>query len=278
LRSVPLLGADAQELGTEIIFTDETELRNLQSRIKVSEKMATIGELAAGIAHEIRNPLGAMKGFTEILQKRLNQNLEAKEMVSDIAAEIEILNKIVTNFLVFAKPTSVDAQRVNLTEAIQGVMPLIEADAQQKGIGVVFEQKQDIWLRLDVEQFRRALLNLALNAIQASPSQTKVQIVVDHFNRTQLMVFLSKSGFGQVKPGETGVRWAVIQVLDQGTGILPENLKKLFTPFFTTKTEGFGLGLSITQKIVEALGGVIAAGNRPEGGAQFLIILPALDN
>ncbi len=278
LRSVPLLGADAQELGTEVIFTDETELRNLQSRIKVSEKMATIGELAAGIAHEIRNPLGAMKGFAEILQKKLAGNTQAKEMVSDIAAEIEILNKIVTNFLVFAKPTSVDAHEVNLKEVVLGVLPLIENDARQKSVEVVLDQKQEIWLSLDVEQFRRALLNLALNAVQASTSGGSVRIEARQFNRSGLMAFLNEKGFSHVKPAETGSQWATLLVLDHGTGILPENLKRLFTPFFTTKTEGFGLGLSITQKIVEALGGVIAADNRPEGGAQFLIVLPALDH
>lgn len=278
LRSVPLLGADAQELGTEIIFTDETELRNLQSRIKVSEKMATIGELAAGIAHEIRNPLGAMKGFTEILRKKLTDNVQAKEMVSDIAAEIEILNKIVTNFLVFAKPTAVDAHEVSLREVVLGVLPLIDNDARQKDVKVVLNQTKEIWLKLDVEQFRRALLNLALNAAQASPVGGSVYIEVQQFNRSSLAAFLAEKGFAQVKLAETGSQWAVLLVLDHGTGIQPENLKKLFTPFFTTKTEGFGLGLSITQKIIEALGGVIAAGNRPEGGAQFLIVLPALDS
>jgi PAS domain S-box-containing protein len=277
LRSAPLLGADEQELGTEVLFTDETQLRKLQSQIKVSEKMATIGELAAGIAHEIRNPLGAMKGFAEILQKKLLQNPEAKEMVVDIASEIEILNKIVTNFLVFAKPTSVDALETDLAEAIQGVLPLIENEAKQKRIRLVFDQKKDVYLRLDVEQFRRAILNLALNAIQASSSQNEVRIEINGFSRPELITFLTETGFSQVKPVETEGNWAVIRVLDRGPGIQPENFKKLFTPFFTTKTEGFGLGLSITQKIVEALGGSIAAGNRPEGGAMFLIVLPALD-
>jgi PAS domain S-box-containing protein len=277
LRSAPLLGADNQELGTEILFTDETQLRKLQSQIKVSEKMATIGELAAGIAHEIRNPLGAMKGFSEILQKKLSKNPEAKEMVEDIASEIEILNKIVTNFLVFAKPTTVDSQRTNLSEAIEGVLPLIENEAQKKNIQLVFDQKKDVYLRLDVEQFRRALLNLALNAIQASPAKEEVRIEVNGFSRPELIVYLNQSGFSSLKPVETEGSWAMIRVLDRGPGIQRENFKKLFTPFFTTKTEGFGLGLSITQKIVEALGGLITVGNRPEGGAVFLIVLPALD-
>jgi len=277
LRSAPLLGAEAQRLGTEILFTDETQLRKLQNQIKVSEKMATIGELAAGIAHEIRNPLGAMKGFTEILQKKLKQNDQAKEMVADIASEIEILNKIVTNFLVFAKPTSLDSQRTTLSEAIQGVLPLIENEAKQKKVKLFFDKKEEVDLFLDVEQFRRAILNLALNAVQASPPKEEIHIEIHAFSRPELMAFLNQKGFADLRPAETEGNWAVVLVLDRGPGIQPENIKKLFTPFFTTKTEGFGLGLSITQKIIEALGGSIAAGNRSEGGAVFLVILPSLD-
>jgi signal transduction histidine kinase/HAMP domain-containing protein len=277
LRSAPLLGADSQELGTEILFTDETQLRKLQERIKNSEKMATIGELAAGIAHEIRNPLGAMKGFAEILQRKLADQPKAKEMVADIASEIEILNKIVTNFLVFAKPTSVEAQVAELGAAITGVLPLIQKEADQKRIEVRFERKANVFLRLDVEQFRRALLNLALNAIQASSRNSDVAIGMEGFSRPELMAFLQQNGFTDIDPTETEGFWAAVWVRDHGPGILPENLKRLFTPFFTTKTEGFGLGLSITRKILEALDGRVSVVNPKEGGAFFLMVLPAIE-
>ncbi|HEY5039797.1 MAG TPA: ATP-binding protein, partial [bacterium] len=254
-----------------------TQLRKLQAQIKTTEKMATIGELAAGIAHEIRNPLGAMKGFAEILQRKLVNQPDAKEMVVDIASEIEILNKIVTNFLIFAKPTSMDAQEVELNAAIYGVLPLIEKEAEQKKVEVVLEKKGKISLFLDVDQFRRAVLNLALNAIQASATKGKITIGTAGFSRPELVRFLGEKGFSEITPTETEGYWAGVWVLDQGPGISPENLKKIFTPFFTTKTEGFGLGLSITKKILEALGGNVSAVNRLEGGAMFLIILPAIE-
>ena len=277
LRSAPLLGPDAQELGMEVLFTDETQLKKLQSQIKTSEKMATIGELAAGIAHEIRNPLGAMKGFTEILQKKLDRQHEAQEMVADIASEIEILNKIVTNFLIFAKPTSVEPQEIELAEVVQGVLPLILKEAESKKINVAFTPRNGLLTHLDVEQFRRAILNLALNAIQASEKGGKILIEMTGFPRSELLRFLVEKGFTELSPIETEGRWVALWVLDKGPGISPENMKKLFTPFFTTKTEGFGLGLSITKKIVESLGGNVAAVNRPEGGAMFLILLPAIE-
>jgi signal transduction histidine kinase len=272
-----LLGEDSKVLGIEVSFTDETQLRKLQTQIKTSEKMATIGELAASISHEIRNPLGAMKGFAEILQGKLKNQPEAAEMVSDIASEIEILNKIVTNFLIFARPTPLELQEVDLDEAIHGVLPIIQKEAEQKRIKVVVPAQQGPVLHLDLEQFRRGLLNLALNAIQASSKDSEITIDGRGFARPELVRFLEEKGFVEVMPTETEGYWAGIWVMDQGPGILQENLKKLFTPFFTTKTEGFGLGLSITKKIIESMGGTVAAANLPGKGAMFLMILPAIE-
>jgi signal transduction histidine kinase/HAMP domain-containing protein len=274
LRSAPLLGAEGQKLGTEILFSDETELRKLQTQIKTSEKMATIGELAAGIAHEIRNPLGAMKGFTEILARKIDKNIEAKEIVKDIATEIEILNKIVTNFLIFAKPTILDMQEAEIGEVILGVLPLVDNEAQQKKIRLTLIKTKEILIRLDVEQFRRAVLNLTLNAIHASPVNGEIVLGVKEFNRAELMNYLKDKGFQDIFPNEIESNWCGIWVADEGSGIQKENLKKIFNPFFTTKTEGFGLGLSITKKILESMGGNIAVTNKPDRGAIFLMILP----
>jgi signal transduction histidine kinase len=171
----------------------------------------------------------------------------------------------------------VEAQEVELSEAIGGVLPLIEKDAEQKKIKIEFQKQGEVFLNIDVEQFRRALLNLALNAIQASPANGTVSIGMRGFTRPELLSFLSEKGFAELLPQETEGLWAGVWVTDRGPGILPGNLKKLFTPFFTTKTEGFGLGLSITKKILESLGGSVSVANRPEGGALFLMILPAFE-
>jgi nitrogen fixation/metabolism regulation signal transduction histidine kinase len=276
LRSAPLLGADSQELGVELLFTDETQVRKLEAQIKTAEKMATIGELAAGIAHEIRNPLGAMKGFTEILQKRMGDRPDAQEIVADIASEIEILNKIVTNFLVFAKPTSVESQETELGDAVRSVLPWIEKEAEQKKVGISFKRNAAVHLRLDTEQFRRAVLNIALNAVQASPPGGKVTLEISGLSRRELVPFLSERGLTGMIPPQGENAWACLEVKDEGSGLAPENLEKIFTPFFTTKTEGFGLGLPITRKILESHGGFVGAANRRERGALFLVLLPAL--
>lgn len=274
IRSAPVLGADSKVIGTEILFTDETQLRRLESRVKVTEKMATIGELAAGIAHEIRNPLAAMKGFTEILRKKVSENASTKELVADIATEIEILNKIVTNFLVFAKPTAMDAHEAEVSEVVHGLLPLVQKEAETKEIKIEFKVHQDAFLKLDSEQLRRALLNILLNAIQAAPPKSIILIEQARYSRKGMVAWLKRFEFSPFFLNETVTDWVCLSVRDQGPGFSPENLKKIFTPFFTTKTEGFGLGLSITKKILEAHGGDVGAANQPGGGALFVMLLP----
>jgi nitrogen fixation/metabolism regulation signal transduction histidine kinase len=276
LQTGPLQGSDGRVLGTEILLTDQTEVRHLENRIKASEKMATIGELAAGIAHEIRNPLGAMKGFTEILGRKIGANAEAKEIVDDIASEIEILNKIVTNFLVFARPTHVDSHPMDLSEAVQTVIPLIENDAERRKVKVVFREGRSITALLDLEQFRRAVLNVALNAVQASPVNGCVEMEAGGFNRIEFFQHFRECDWVMALSAQPAEFFAVVQVLDRGPGLPPESAGKLFTPFFTTKTEGFGLGLSITRKILEAHGGVVGGCPRSGGGAWFVMVVPVM--
>jgi len=274
LQTGPLQGSDGRVLGTEILLTDQTEVRHLENRIKASEKMATIGELAAGIAHEIRNPLGAMKGFTEILGRKIGANADAKEIVEDIASEIEILNKIVTNFLVFARPTHVDSHPMDLSEAVRTVIPLIENDAERRKVKVVFREGRPMTALLDLEQFRRAVLNVALNAVQASPPNGCVEVEAGGYNRAEFFRHFRECDWIMALSAHSAEFFAVVQVMDRGPGLPPESAGKLFTPFFTTKTEGFGLGLSITRKILEAHGGVVGAGPRSGGGAWFVMVVP----
>ncbi len=275
LQTGPLLGGDGRVLGTEMILTDQTQLRQLEGQVKTAEKMATIGELAAGIAHEIRNPLGAMKGFTEILVKKLPKNPAAREMVEDIASEIEILNKIVTNFLVFARPTQLDSQPLDLSEAVQTVVPLIEKEAERRRVRIDYRAGDPVTAQLDLEQFRRAVLNVALNAVQASPEGGVVEIAARGVARADLAELLRGIGLLPLLPSNPAAQFALVEVRDRGGG-LPQDPSKLFTPFFTTKTEGFGLGLSITKKILEAHGGGVGAAPREGGGAQFFLVVPAV--
>lgn len=276
IQTGPLLGPGGSVLGTEVLLTDQTEVRRLEGRIKAAEKMATIGELAAGIAHEIRNPLGAMKGFTEILARKLGDNATAREIVDDIASEIEILNKIVTNFLVFARPTHLDPHPMDLAEAVQTVLPLIEKDAERHKIRVDFRPGRPVTAELDLEQFRRAVLNVALNAVQASPAGGCVEVLAGGFARAELLSILGTDPLAEALSAHPTDSYAVVQVLDRGQGLPPDSGGKLFTPFFTTKTEGFGLGLSITRKILEAHGGVVGALSREGGGAWFVLVVPGI--
>ncbi len=278
-RSTPLLGEDERILGTEIILTDETQVKRLESEVKVSEKMATIGQLAASIAHEIRNPLGAMKGFTELLARKLESKrgevpAGSREIVADIAKEIEILNRIVTNFLVFAKPAALELLDADLSESVRDIRPLILKEARPRKVKVRFARSGSLPVRLDPDPFRRAVLNVVLNAVQLSPAGGTVEIEVRRRTDSELRRLWSQEiqvGIPATTP-EQG--WACVDVRDEGPGIDPAHWGRLFTPFFTTKAEGFGLGLSITRKILESHGGGIGAVTRPEGGALFVLFLP----
>ena len=278
-QSTPLLGEDERILGTEIILTDETQVKRLQSDVKAAEKMATIGQLAAGIAHEIRNPLGAMMGFTEILARKLETRKDlpggAREMVADIAKEIEILNKIVTNFLVFAKPAALEVMEADLVEAVLATKAIVEKEAEPHGVKVLYSRETNVPVLIDPDPFRRAVLNVAINAVQISPDGGTVELRV--LRRTDAELRTLFAGGGQVEFPEAIPKygWACVIVQDEGPGVAAAHMGRLFTPFFTTKTEGFGLGLSIARKILESHGGGVGALNRDGGGAIFVLFLPA---
>jgi PAS domain S-box-containing protein len=278
LSSTTLFGEDSRVLGTEFLFTDQTQIKQLENEIKENEKMATIGELAAGIAHEIRNPLGAIKGFSEILYRKIKNNVKAQEIVHDITKEIEILNKIVTDFLTFSKTTALDMQETNLSEVISGLLTFIQKEAKDKKIKFLFKKDPANIKKIDVEQFRRALFNVLLNAIQASPENGRIEILIEYWNFDMLNKTLKIFGYSEPFFENPVDSWVAISIKDEGSGISSENFKKIFNPFFTTRSEGFGLGLSITKKILEAHGGLILVNNRGlfdgASGAWVLMILP----
>lgn len=268
----PLLGEQKKRLGTEFLFTDETKMHELEERIQETEKLAAIGELAAGIAHEIRNPLGAVRGFVEILEKRLKKNTEEYECLADISKEIDILNRIVTDFLIFARPMRPDFQKTSWKEIWEHLEPLVEKEGREKNIRMQVNAGADAVFLGDVEQLRRALLNILFNAFQASSPKGMVRVTwhAGDGGRFQEELAACKTPL----PERIQERfWCWLRVEDEGPGIAPEAYAQLFRPFFTTKTQGFGLGLSITKKIMDAHHGWVGAAAGAGGGAVFWLAL-----
>lgn len=193
-----------------------------------AEKLSSLGELSAGIVHEVRNPLASIKGAIEILGDELAPNSPRAEFAELAILEIERLDRMVGEFLRFARPAKPSIELSDINSIVESVAALIENQATSKGVFIEKDLDYDIpKLSIDAEQIRQALLNLAINALHAAKGNSRISF------RTTIK-------------GEL----CFVTVEDSGEGISEENLAKVFDPFFTTKDKGIGLGLSIAHRII----------------------------
>ncbi len=230
---------------TDILFQTEEQLRR-------ADRLSALGELSAGMAHEIRNPLGSIKGAVEILKDDYSPDEAKYEFIQILLKETDRLNNILQEFLSFAKPKQPELQRADLNDSVESVLTLTTQQARKAGVRV--EKKLDPAIgeqSLDAGLLKQALLNLILNAIQAMPGGGVLSVE-------------TRRQAGAVE----------IRVADTGTGIPEENRKKLFSPFFTTRKNGTGLGLAITYRIIENHHGKIDVASEPGKGTTFTITIP----
>jgi signal transduction histidine kinase len=222
-----------------------------QRQIQQASKLATVGELAAGIAHEIRNPLAGIGAAVEVLGD--NGNGEHAEILQEIRQQVKRLNSTLSDLLDFARFREPTLAPCDLAEIVRRTLPLIRADAQQHQIHIQLELPAALPpLHADAMQLQQALLNLLLNAVQAMPRGGTLTV--------------------RACADATTVRLAVS---DTGVGIAPEQQAKIFSPFYTTKHRGTGLGLAITRTIIEKHNGRITVASAPGRGATFTLELPA---
>jgi two-component system sensor histidine kinase HydH len=244
------------------------EKTQVYERVKERDRLAAIGEMAAGLAHEIRNPLGAIKGAAQLLLgpdgKPLEPTPESAEFLSIIVEEVNRLNNVLSQFLDYARPSRSDpaqAGEVDVNEVVRKTVQLMETYDSTTRVRV--DVRLDDLLPMvagDAEQLRQVFLNLGLNALQAMDQGGTLEIITSRRRRSRL-------GYGS---------FAEIRFRDSGVGIPREKLKNLFIPFFTTKPKGTGLGLAISQRIVAHHGGTIEVRSAPGKGSTFSVFLPAL--
>ena len=230
---------------TDILFQTEEQLRR-------ADRLSALGELSAGMAHEIRNPLGSIKGAVEILRDDYGPEDAKYEFIQILLKETDRLNHIVQEFLGFARPKQPEFQQADLNAAIDSVLALTALEAKKTGVKVEKRLDPSIGIRsLDMSLLRQAFLNLVLNAIQAMDNGGVLTVV-------------------------SALRGDLLEitVADSGRGISEENRKKLFTPFFTTKKNGTGLGLAITYRIIENHRGTIDVASEPGKGTTFTVKIP----
>jgi two-component system sensor histidine kinase HydH len=242
-----------EQLSAEVSRLRE-ELSRKNRQLRRRERLAALGELAAGVAHEIRNPLGGISVFASLLRRDLAGQPAPLRLVEKISMGIARLERIVTDILEFGRPAEPVAEPVSLMDLLSEVKELAAGKRSTADIETdVPPALRDCVMLTDAAMLQRALLNLVLNGLEAGePSGAVVRIRV-------------------TQPSDGRI---AIEISDNGPGIAPELLDRIFNPFFTTKQTGTGLGLAIVHQTVETLGGSIVAFNRPEGGAAFVLTLP----
>ena len=240
-------------------FTKLREQANLiveiEDQLRQADRLTALGELSAGMAHEIRNPLGSIRGTAEILRDALPDNTKYTEFSQILIKEVDRLNRVVENFLNFARPTLNEQHDFKPNEVLHEVLQLCRQQITKGKIQIHWQETPLPAAVGDAAQFKQVFLNLILNALQA----------------------MSSGGDLWIEANVNPEKQIVLIFRDNGSGIPPEDMDRIFNPFFTTKSKGTGLGLAITYRIVQNHCGQISVENSPEGGAEFTMILKPAD-
>jgi signal transduction histidine kinase len=245
--------------------------KELEDRLHQAERLSSIGQLASGIAHEIRNPLNFINLSIDHLRSRFlptdpHSQEEFTHLVSWMKTEIHRLNTMITNFLTYGKPLKLEARPCDLTPLLRDVVSMVSGKAEEQGIEVERDFSVNLpRVLIDGEQIKTCFVNVLVNAFQAMPQGGKLTITARLVNGTDPSPPSPSSGSG---------RWVEARFQDTGSGIAPEDLAKVFEPYFTTKEVGIGLGLALTKKIVEEHGGVITLASVRDQGTTVNIRLP----
>ncbi len=226
-------------------------IRDAEEAIRRSDRLAALGQLSAGLAHELRNPLGTIRTSSEMLSRSVaGENEVAREMAGFIACEVDRANSLITRFLQFARPVELRLQDADLAQVLDRAIALVKREAQ--GVAIYTNYTLEIPpFPFDAELMERVFYNLVLNAVQATTPGGTVTVKTRAVDRM-----------------------AEVSVIDRGSGIEPKHLETIFNPFFTTKPAGVGLGLAIVAKIVDEHGGKIAVESEPGKGSVFRVRLP----
>ncbi len=254
INLTPLKSSEGRLVGLVGIFQDLTERKKTEARLRQADRLATAGQLAAGLAHEVRNPLAAISGCIELMKEEGTARLQLLDIV---LREAERLKLVTGQFLDFAKPTLASQKRCNLGALVAEAVSLLEksCDSTHPVTFSVETEAEEAMVAGDPDQLKQVLWNLGLNAIQAMQMGGQISIAIRHHGSTN------------------GDGWVAIELTDTGRGIPPGEVERIFDPFYTTRPGGTGLGLTITRKIIDNLGGRIEVISEEGSGATFRVLL-----
>jgi len=254
LSAAPLKDETGREMGLVLLLRDLREIRELQEKVRRSERLASLGRLAAGVAHEIRNPLSSIRGFAQYFMRRLKGHEEEEGYASIMVKEVDRLNRVITELLDFARPKEPHREPQALEEIVDYSLKLLEPEFSQKKIKIEKSFEPDLpKAEVDRDQISQAFLNLILNSLESIEGEGKIKVSLKKMGEPHALA---------------------ITLMDTGRGIGREDLGKVFEPFFSTKRKGSGLGLAIVHQIVEGHGGDIAVESQEGMGTTFRITLP----
>jgi two-component system sensor histidine kinase PilS (NtrC family) len=245
--------------GKIIVLQDVTEIKRVEENMKKVEGLALVGEMAAGIAHEIRNPMASISGSIEVLKEEMTWDDTQTRLMAIVSREIDRLDQLISDFLLFARPKETKWRTFDLNQLIRESLALFKNGQRwNENVSVITHFNDSVMIESDSDLIKQVLWNLFLNAGDAMPNGGTLDI-------------LTKWAF---EAPESTNKTIMITIRDTGDGFDSKALPKLFTPFFTTKEGGSGLGLATVKRIVDQLQGRVSGSNYPGGGAEIVIILP----
>jgi PAS domain S-box-containing protein len=259
--------AEGTTIGAAMFFKDLTRVEQLEERERLRDRLAVLGEMAAAVAHEIKNPLAGIEVMAGLLRRQLRDNTQATALVGDIINEAKMANAIVQEILDFVRPVRLQMERTSVEAALHAAVTMADGKATRGAVEVTLQLDDELpHIDADKTQLMQVFANLLINAYEALNGSGAVTI-------SARMVTQEEDGALQLD-GLHSTPTVVVDVSDNGPGVAAEIADKIFSAFFTTKAQGSGLGLAIVRKIVDAHDGRIDMSSRPDAGTRFRVTLP----
>jgi len=253
-----------RDVGATLFFKDLTRVEQLEERERLRDRLAALGEMAAAIAHEVKNPLAGIEVMAGILKRQLPESQDAQNILADIIKEAKMANVIVQEVLAFVRPIRLELENVTLSDVISDAIAMAEGHERRGAAQVTVDVPESLRpIQGDPLQLRQIFTNLLTNAFEAMNGAGEVSIAET-----------AVEGDEEAGPDHGAGPTILVTVSDNGPGIPVDVMDKIFSPFFTTKPQGSGLGLAIVRKIVDAHDGRIDVNERPGGGTVFRVTLP----
>ncbi|MEA3545993.1 MAG: ATP-binding protein [Thermodesulfobacteriota bacterium] len=260
----PIFSAAEPQQGVVIVLHDLTRVRSLEGAVRHADRLAMVETMAAGLAHEIKNPLGGIKGSAQLLQMELEGNSDLQEYTRLIVRETERVNRIIEELLNLSRPRKARLELINIGQLLDEIIKLQKSTATDRNIRFIWQLDPSIPdIPGDHDLLMSLFLNLVKNGCEATADNSSILIE----SRIDAEYHLSL-------PGTRPTPMVQISISDQGPGISAVEMEKILTPYYTTKAGGSGLGLPICQKIVTDHGGLLQFTDKPEGGTQVKVLLP----